>query len=52
MFNFTTILPSVYEEIVTANPAVHDNPAYENPMRMRLEENPAYVSTHFYSRCV
>ncbi|CAI8019984.1 hypothetical protein GBAR_LOCUS11962 [Geodia barretti] len=34
----------VYED---ANPALHHN---ENPMRMRLEENPAYASTHYYSR--
>ncbi|CAI8026085.1 hypothetical protein GBAR_LOCUS15035 [Geodia barretti] len=32
--------------VSTANPALHHDPAYENPMRMRLEENPAYVSTH------
>ena len=28
------------------HPVIHQNPAYANPMTMKLEENPAYVSTH------
>ena len=37
----------VYDEVtLPESPDVHDNPAYANPGRMRLEENPAYVSTH------